>query len=88
MDKDSENATVQRSLPRRCVCANQPIYFVTQNVTTVNLAVTSEFNYDLIMFKEILINKFHLYREYFLLIRYLNAVKYKAVKINVILGFV
>ena len=58
MDKDSENATVQRSVPRRSVCANQPIYFVIQNVTTVNLAVTSEFNYDLIMFKEILINKF------------------------------
>ena len=72
MDKDSENATVQRSVPRRCVCANQPIYFVTQNVTTVNLAVTSEFNYDLITFKEILINKLHLFHEYFLLIHYLN----------------
>ena len=36
-----------KSVPRRCVCANQPIYFVTQNVTTVNLAVTSEFNYGL-----------------------------------------
>ena len=36
-----------KSVPRRCVGANQPIYFVTQNVTTVNLAVTSEFNYDL-----------------------------------------
>jgi len=47
VDKDSENATVQSSVPQRCVCANQPIYFVTQNVTTVNLAVTSEFNYDL-----------------------------------------
>jgi hypothetical protein len=46
VDKDSENATVPRSAPRRCVCANQPIYFVTPNVTTVNLAVTSEFNYD------------------------------------------
>ena len=88
MDKDSENATVQRSVPRRCVCANQPIYFVTQNVTTINLALTSEFNYDLIMFKEILINKFHLFHKYFLLIHYLNAVKYKAVKFNVILGFV
>ena len=88
MDKDSENATVQRSVPRRCACANQLIYFVTQNVTTVNLAATSEFNYDLIMFKEILINKFHLFHEHFLLIRYLNAVKYKAVKFNVILGFV
>ena len=86
MDKDSENATVQRSLPRRCVCANQPIYFVTQNVTTVNLAATSEFNYDSIMFKEILINKYHLFHEHFLLIHYLNAVKYKTV--NVILGFV
>ena len=83
MDKDSENATVQRR-----VCANQPIYFVTQNVTTVNLAVTSEFNYDLIMFKEIRINKFHLFHEHFLLIHYLNAVKYKAVKFNVILDFV
>ena len=62
--------------------------FVTQNVTTVNLGVTSEFNYDLIMFKEILVNKFHLFHEHFLLIHYLNAVKYKAVKFNVILGFV
>ena len=62
--------------------------FATQNVTRVNLAVTSEFNYDLIMFKEIPINKFHLFHEYFLLIHYLNAVKYKAVKFNVILGFV
>ena len=62
-------------------------YFVTQNVTTVNLAVTSEFNYDLIMFKEILINKFHLFHEHFILIHYLNAVKYKAVKLNVILSF-
>ena len=87
-DNDSENAAVQRSEPRRCVCANQPIYFVTQNVTTVNLAVISEFNYDLIMFKEILINKFRLFHEHFLLIHYLNAVKYKAVKFNVILGFV
>ena len=87
MDKDSENATVQRSVPRRCVCANQPIYFVTQNVTTVNLAVTSEFNYGLIMFKEILINKFHLFHEYFLLIHNLNAVKYKIFKFNVLLGF-
>jgi len=33
----------------------------TQNVTTVNLAVTSEFNYDLIIFKEILINTLHLF---------------------------
>jgi len=88
VDKDSENATVQRSVPQRCVCANQPIYFVTQNVTTVNLAVTSEFNYDFITFKEILINRFHLFHEHFLLIHYLNAVKYKAVKFNVILGFV
>ena len=88
MDKDSENATVQRSVPRRCVCANQPNYFVTQNVTTVNLAVTSEFNYDLIMFKEIPINKFHLFHEYFLLLHYLNAVKYKSVKFNVIQGFI
>jgi len=88
VDKDSENATVQRSVPRRCVCANQPIYLVTQNVTTVNLAVTSEFNYDLIMFKEILINKFHLFHEHFLLIHYLNAVKYKAVTFSVIVGFV
>jgi hypothetical protein len=30
VDKDSENASVLR----RCVCANQPIYFVTQNVTS------------------------------------------------------
>jgi len=88
VDKDSENTTVQRSVSRRCVCANQPIYFVTQNVTTVNLVVTSEFNYDLIMFKEILINKVHLFHEHFLLIYYLNAVKYKAVKFNVILDFV
>ena len=41
-----------------------------------------------LMFKEILINKFHLFHEHFLLIHYLNAVKYKAVKFNVILGFV
>jgi hypothetical protein len=88
VDKDSENLIVQRSVPRRFVCANQPIYFVTQNVTTENLAVISEFNYDLIMFKEILINKFHLFHEHFLLIHYLNAVKHKAVKFNVILGFV
>jgi len=88
VDKNSENATVQRSVTRRCVCANQPIYFVTQKVTKVNLAVKSEFNYDLIMFKEILINKFHLFHEHLLLIHYLNAVKYKAVKFNVILGFV
>jgi hypothetical protein len=46
VDKDSENATVPRSVPRRCVCANQPIYFITLNVTTVNLAVKGEFNYD------------------------------------------
>jgi len=39
----------------------------------------SEFNYDLIMFKETLINKFHLFHEHFLLIHYLNAVKYKVV---------
>ena len=76
MDKDSENAPVQRSVPQICVCANQPIYYITQNVTTVNLAITSEFNYDLIMFKEILINKFHLFHEHFPLIHYLNAVKY------------
>jgi hypothetical protein len=88
VDKDSENATVQRSVPRICVCANQPIYFVTQNVATVNLAVTSDFNDDLIMLKEILINKFHLFHEHFLLTHYLNAVKYKAIKFNVILGFV
>jgi len=88
VDKDSENATVQRSVPRRCVCATQPVYFVTQNVTTVNHAVTSEFNYDLVMFKEILINNFHLFHDLFLLIHYLNAVKYKAVKFNVIQGFV
>jgi len=67
VDEDSENATVQRSVPRGCVFANQPIYFVTQNVSTVNLAVTSEFNYDVIMFKQILINKFHLFHESFLL---------------------
>jgi len=67
VDKDLENATVQRSVPRGCVCANQRIYFVTQNVTTVNLAVTSEFNYYLIMLKQILINKFHLFHESFLL---------------------
>jgi len=88
VDKDTENEAVQRSVPRRCVFINQPIYFVTQNATTVNLAVISEFNYDLIMFKEILINKFHLFHEHFLLIHYLNSVKYKAVKFNVILGFV
>jgi len=88
VDKDSENATVQRSVLQRRVCVNQPVYFVTQNVTTVNLTVTSEFNYDLIIFKEILINMFHLFHENFLLIHYLSAVKYKAVKFNVILGFV
>ena len=73
------------SLSEPVVCMSQPIYFVTQNVTTVNIDVTSEFNYNLIMLKEILINLFH---EHFLLIHYLNAVKYKAVKFNVILGFV
>jgi len=88
VDKDPENATVQRSVPRWCVCENQPICFVTQNVTTVSLAVTSEFNYDLIMLKEILINKFHLFHEHFLLIHYLNAVKYKTDKFDVILCFV
>ena len=88
MDKDSDNATVQRSVPRSCVCANQTIYFETQNVTTFNLFVISEFNYDLIILKEILINNFHLFHENFLLIHYLNAVKYKVVKFNVILGFV
>jgi hypothetical protein len=67
-DKDSENATVQRSVPRSCVCADHQIYFVTQNVTTVNLAETRDFNYDLIMLKKILINKFHLFHEHFLLI--------------------
>jgi hypothetical protein len=76
------------SLSEPAVCRSQAIYFVTQNVTTVNLTVTSEFNYDLIMLKEILINKFHLFHEYFLLIHYLNAVKYKAIKFNVILDFV
>jgi len=40
------------------------------------------------MFKDILINKFYLFHEHFLLIHYLNVVKYKAVKFNVILGFV
>jgi len=69
-------------------CANKRIYFVAQNVASVNLVSRSEFNYDLIKFKEILINKFHLFHEHFLLIHYLNAVKYKAVKFNVILGFV
>jgi len=88
VDKDSENATVQRSVPRRYVCANQPIYFVTQNVTTINLAVTSELNYDLIMFKEILINKFQLFHGHILLIHYLNTVKYKAFEFNDIIGFV
>jgi len=73
---------------RRCVCANQPIYFVTQNVTTVNFAVTSEYNYDLIILKEILFNMFHQFHENFLLIHYFNEVKYKAVQFNVILGFV
>ena len=88
MDKDSEDATVQRSVPRRCVCANQPTYFVTQNVTTVSLAVKSEFNCDLIMLEEILIQNFHLFQEHFLLIHYLNAVKYKGGKFNFILVFV
>jgi hypothetical protein len=63
-----KNATVQRSVPRRCVFANQPIYFVTSNVATVNLAVTSKFNYDLIMLKEIVINKLLLFHEHFLII--------------------
>ena len=62
------NAAVQRSVPRRCVCANQPIYFVAANVATVNLAVTSKFNYDLIMLKEIVINKSLLFHEHFLII--------------------
>ena len=72
---------------KMCSCKSA-IYSVTQNVTTVNLTVISEFNYDLIIFKEILINKFHLFHEHFILIHYLNAVKYKAVKFNAILGFV
>ena len=38
------------------------------------------------MFRKILINKFRLFHEHFLLIHYLNAVKYKTVKFNVILG--
>jgi hypothetical protein len=42
----SENSTFQRIVPKNCVCANPPIYFITQNVTTVNRAVTSDFNYD------------------------------------------
>jgi hypothetical protein len=58
VDKDSKNEAVQRSVPRRCVCANQPIYFVTPNVTRVNLAVTNKFNYELIMLKEIVIVTF------------------------------
>jgi hypothetical protein len=66
------NCSKKCTVPRRCACANQPIHFVTQNVTTVNLAVTSDFNYDLIMLKEILINKFHLFNEHFLLISYIN----------------
>jgi hypothetical protein len=70
VDRHSENATVQRNVPGKFVCANQPIYFATQNVTTVNLAVTSDFDYDLIMLKEILINKFHLFNEHFLLTHY------------------
>ena len=76
---------LKKSVLRRYICANQPIYFVTQNVTAVNLAVTSEFIYILIMFKEILINKFHLFHEHFLLIHYLNAVKYKTVIIIIII---
>jgi hypothetical protein len=68
VDKDSKNAALQRSVPRRCVCANQPIYFVTPNVTTVNLAGTSKFNYDLIMFKETVINKLLSFHEHFLII--------------------
>jgi hypothetical protein len=40
------------------------------------------------MLKEILINKFHLFHGHFLLTHYLNAVNYKAVKFNVIPGFV
>jgi hypothetical protein len=63
-----KNATLQRSVPRRCVCANQPIDFVTPNVTAVNLAVTIEFKYDLIMLKEIAVNKLLLFHEHFLII--------------------
>jgi hypothetical protein len=68
VDKDSKNEAVQRSVPRRCVCANQPIYFVTPSFTTVKLAVTSKFNYDLIMLKEIMINKLLLFHEHFIVI--------------------
>ena len=68
-----KNPTLQISVPRRCVCANQPIYFLTRNVTTVNLAVTSKFNYDLIMLKEIVINKLLLFREHFVIIHELNV---------------
>jgi hypothetical protein len=48
-------------------CANQSIYFVTPNVTTVKLAVTSKFNYDLIILKKIVINKLLLFHEHFLI---------------------
>jgi hypothetical protein len=75
VDKDSKNATLQIRVPLRCVCANQPIYFVTPNVTTVNFAVTSNFNCDLIMLKEIVINKLLLFHEHFIIIHYLNVVK-------------
>jgi hypothetical protein len=74
-DKYSKNATVQKSVPRRCVCANKPIYFVTPNATTANLAVRSNFNYDLIIFTEIVTNKLLLFREHFLIINSLNVRK-------------
>jgi hypothetical protein len=54
---------------KMCLCKSANLLCtVTQNVTTVNLAVTSDFNYDLIILKEILINKIHLFHEHFLLI--------------------
>jgi hypothetical protein len=75
VDKDSKNATLQGSVLRRCVCANQQIYFVTPNVTTVNLAIKSKINYDLIMLKEIVINKLLSFHEHFLIIHELKVVK-------------
>lgn len=47
--KKLKNSIVQRRAPRRYVFENHSINFVIQSAATLNLAVTSEFNYDLIM---------------------------------------
>lgn len=62
-DNDSQNETVQKIVPGRCVSANQSVDFVFQNDTTFNLAVTSQSNYDLTILEKILNSKFYLSHE-------------------------